>query len=128
VLPVFVASPMAVDALEFYSNRPDELDDDVVVRFQAEGTRGRQLVDGARTVKIHGAQVPVAARVEQLDSMSALADPREILRWLHGFTRPSRTTYLVHGEPRPMATLERVIATELGWPVHMPTLGERVEL
>lgn len=192
VLPVFVDSPMAVDALEFYSSHRDELDAELgaagralrafattrfqtvaspehskevtaskmpaivisasgmatggrvlhhlkaalpdarntvlFVGFQAEGTRGRQLIDGARAVKIHGALVPVAAEIERLDSMSAHADQREILRWLHGFTRPPRMTYLVHGEPGPMATLKQVIESELGWRVHMPALGESVEL
>ena len=192
VLPVFVDSPMAVDALEFYSSRRDELDEDLgkagralsafattrfqtvqtpahskeltaskmpaivisasgmatggrvlhhlkaalpearntvlFVGFQAEGTRGRQLVDGARAMKIHGAVVPVAARIEKIDSMSAHADQREILRWLRNFTRPPRMTYLVHGEPGPMTTLKGVIETELGWSVHMPALGESVEL
>jgi metallo-beta-lactamase family protein len=55
------------------------------VGFQAEGTRGRQLVDGAPTVKIHGQTIPVQARIEKLDSMSAHADAGEILRWLGGF-------------------------------------------
>jgi metallo-beta-lactamase family protein len=193
VLPVFVDSPMAVDALRFYSDRRDELDAELgatggralrvfattrfqtvvspeqskevtaakmpaivisasgmatggrvlhhlkaalpdarntvlFVGYQAEGTRGRQLVDGVGAMKIHGALVPVAATIVKIDSMSAHADQREILRWLRGFTRPPRMTYLVHGEPGPMATLKQVIEAELGWQAHMPTLGESVEL
>jgi metallo-beta-lactamase family protein len=193
VLPVFVDSPMAVEALKFYSDRRDELDAELgpvggpalrafattrfqtvqtpeqskdvtgsklpaivisasgmatggrvlhhlkaalpdarntvlFVGFQAEGTRGRQLIDGARVVRIHGVDVSVAATIVKIDSMSAHADQREILRWLHGFRRPPRMTYLVHGEPGPMATLKQVIETELGWPAYMPALGESVEL
>ena len=68
------------------------------VGFQAAGTRGRLLVDGAKQVRIKGRDVPVVARIEKLDSMSAHADADEILRWLSGFSRPPEMTYLVHGE------------------------------
>jgi metallo-beta-lactamase family protein len=79
-------------------------------------------------VKIHGQLVPVQARIEKIDSMSAHADQHEILRWLRGFSRPPRTTFLVHGEPGPMATLKDRIVADLGWHVYMPSLGETVEL
>ena len=100
----------------------------LLVGFQAEGTRGRQLVDGARSVKIHGQAVPVEARVERIDSMSAHADSAEILRWLGGFSRPPKTTFLVHGEPTSMQALAATIQTKLAWTVHMPELGEVVTL
>ena len=206
VLPVFVDSPMAVDALKYYSDRRNELDAELeaagdgarrrapdakggqrsirvfatarfqtidsprhsqeltasnlpaivisssgmatggrvlhhlaaalpdprhtvlFVGFQAEGTRGRQLVEGARQVKIHGRDVPVEATIVKIDSMSAHADQGEILRWLSGFTIQPRRTFLVHGEPTPMATLKRAIEERLSWQVHAPTLGETVSL
>src|SRR6185503_12085260 len=84
---------------------PDKRNTVLFVGFQGEGTRGRQLVDGAPSVKIHGQTVPVVAHIAKIDSMSAHADSREILKWLRGFTKPPATTYLVHGEPRPMDTL-----------------------
>jgi metallo-beta-lactamase family protein len=107
---------------------PDPRHTVLFVGFQAEGTRGRQLVDGAGTVKIHGEVVSVAARIERIDSMSAHADSTEILRWLRGFERPPETTYLVHGEPGPMDALAATIRRDLGWTVHTPAHGENVEI
>jgi metallo-beta-lactamase family protein len=107
---------------------PDPRNTVLFVGFQAEGTRGRSLVDGAREVKIHGAMVPVAARVAKIDSMSAHADAGEIARWLAGFERPPATTFLVHGEPGPLETLGDRIDRELGWRTHIPDYRETVAL
>jgi metallo-beta-lactamase family protein len=107
---------------------PDVKNTVLLAGFQAAGTRGRQLIDGARTVKIHGQDIPVNAHVDQIESMSAHADSAEILRWLGGFTRPPKTTFLVHGEPVAMDALARSIRAKLGWNVHMPQLGEVVTL
>ncbi len=96
--------------------------------FQAVGTRGRQLLEGARFTKIHGEQVPVRARITNLDQMSAHADSNEIMRWLRGFTRPPAVTCLVHGEPAPMDTLKARIEKELGWTVRTPAYQEKMEL
>jgi metallo-beta-lactamase family protein len=196
-LPVYVDSPMAIAALQFYSARLHELDADVpkipngaarglpkvaafatermtvvaspqqsadlvasrqpsiviassgmatggrvlrhlaatisnpkntvvFVGYQAAGTRGRLLVDGAREIKLLGRVLPVAARIEHIDSMSAHADAGEIHRWLRNFTRPPHMTYLVHGEPAALDALAARIRTELGWPVHIAAHEERV--
>lgn len=83
--------------------------------FQAAGTRGRSLQDGAATVRIHGADVPVRARVVTLDGLSAHADRTEILRWLGGFARPPRRTWVVHGEPQPADRLAATLRSQLRW-------------
>ena len=190
-MPTYVDSPMAAEAINFYSSRPDELDPEMrpahrgpmfdtrrlhvikdteeskaltrssgpaiiisssgmatggrvlhhlkhmlpdpkntvlFVGFQAAGTRGRLLVDGAKTVKIHGEVIPVAARVVRNDQMSAHADRDEILRWLRGFSRPPAQTFLVHGEPDAMGALASAIRQELGWSVHQPQHREHVML
>lgn len=191
-VPVFLDSPMAVEALKFYRSRGDELDEEVLdakrvvsafsvarltsvaspqqskevtasqtpaiiisssgmatggrvlhhlkqtlpyarntvlfVGFQAEGTRGRSLVDGATEVKIHGSWVPVGAQIARLDSMSAHADAAEILRWLAAFSKPPGVTYLVHGEPIPMDALKRSIEQQAGWTVRTPKFADRVAL
>jgi len=98
------------------------------VGYQAAGTRGRALTDGAKAIRLLGREVPVAARVERIDSMSAHADAGEILRWLSGFTRAPRMTYLVHGEPTALAALAARITAERGWPVHIAGHQERVDL
>jgi metallo-beta-lactamase family protein len=107
---------------------PDSRNTALFVGFQAEGTRGRQLVDGAPAVKIHGQMVPVHAHVVRIDSMSAHADSQEILRWLGGFTRAPTMTFLVHGEINAMEALDASIKSALGWHTKMPAHEERVEL
>ena len=190
VVPVYVDSPMAVDALKHYASHSQDLDPDVQARrgqmgafttrrftavtsprqsqelqagtapaiivsasgmatggrvlwhlkaalpnpnntvlfvgYQAEGTRGRRLLEGAREVKIHGQYIPVAARVASIDSMSAHADGNEIMRWLGGFLNAPTMTYIVHGEPAAQEALRARIEQELGWPVHVPVYKETV--
>ena len=98
------------------------------VGYQAAGTRGRALIEGAATVKIHGRMVPVHARIAKIDSMSAHADRGEILRWLGLFPAPPGRLCLVHGEPAPMDALRSVIAEKLGWPVHAPEHMEQIAI
>jgi metallo-beta-lactamase family protein len=98
------------------------------VGFQAEGTRGRALLEGAKAVKIHGTMVPVAARVEHIDSMSAHADAEEIVKWLRTFRQPPMRVHLVHGEASAQDALKARIEATLGWSVHIPQHGERVEV
>lgn len=86
--------------------------------FQAMGTRGAAMLDGARQVKIHGEYVAVRAEVDNLSMLSAHADADEILRWLHGFSSAPRHTYIVHGEPAAADALRLRIKDELGWRCH----------
>jgi metallo-beta-lactamase family protein len=107
---------------------PDPRHTVLFVGYQAPGTRGRQLVDGAREVKIHGRHIPVAARVEKVDSMSAHADRREILRWLRTLpARPSRLC-LVHGEPQPMDAFKALVQETFSWDALTPAHQERIEV
>jgi metallo-beta-lactamase family protein len=107
---------------------PDPKNTILFVGYQAAGTRGRALVDGAAEVKIHGRFIPVRAHVARLDSMSAHADRGEILRWLGTFpSRPGRLM-LVHGEPAPMDSLKATIQQRLSWDVHTPEHRERLAI
>lgn len=85
--------------------------------FQAADTRGRKLKEGAREVRIHGTNVPVRATIEVLDGLSAHADRDALLRWLRGFTRPPRQTWVVHGERSAAEAFAGAIRAELGWRV-----------
>jgi metallo-beta-lactamase family protein len=105
---------------------PDPRNTVLFAGYQGEGTRGRRLVDGETSVKIHGEWVPVAATIERLDSMSAHADAGEIMRWLKGFTGAPTQTFIVHGEPAAQDALAARIRAELGWSTHAPQHREKV--
>jgi metallo-beta-lactamase family protein len=98
------------------------------VGYQAAGTRGRSLVDGAQAVRIKGRDVPVEATIEHVDSMSAHADAGEIMRWLSGFVAAPTMTYLVHGEPVALDALRDRVTGEKDWPVHVAGYQERVDI
>jgi len=107
---------------------PDPRTTVLFVGYQAAGTRGRLLRDGATTIKMLGETVPVRARIEVSDSYSAHADRGEILRWLAGFKRPPEATYVVHGEPEAATALRDAITSRLGWRAAVAEDGQRVTL
>ncbi len=96
--------------------------------FQAEGTRGRSLRDGATLMRMFGQEVPVRATIETIDGLSAHADRGEILRWLAGFRRPPRMTYVIHGEPAAATSLSTLLAEKLGMQARPARDGESVTL
>jgi metallo-beta-lactamase family protein len=107
---------------------PDPKNTVLFVGYQAAGTRGRKLVDGAREVRIHGRDIPVNAHVSKIDSMSAHADRGEILRWLGTLGSAPRRLCLVHGEPGPMDALKTLIRDRLSWAPYTPQHGETIDL
>jgi metallo-beta-lactamase family protein len=82
--------------------------------FQAEGTRGRALLNHTHEIKIHGKYYPVTARIEEITELSAHADQGELITWLKEFTTGPKQLYLVHGEPCAMDTLRVKIKDALG--------------
>ncbi len=128
---VIASSGMATGGRVLYhlaAALPDARNTVLFVGYQAAGTRGRALVDGAATVRRKGRDVPVAARIEKLDSMSAHADAGEIMRWLSAFRQPPNMTYLVHGEPEALAALAARIVHDKQWPLHVAAHQEQVQL
>ncbi|MGE3277540.1 MAG: MBL fold metallo-hydrolase RNA specificity domain-containing protein [Vicinamibacterales bacterium] len=107
---------------------PDERNTVLFVGYQAAGTRGRLLIEGAKQVKMFGQYIPVNATVAKLNGMSAHADSVEILRWLRTLPHAPSTTYLVHGEPPAQEALKARIEKELDWHVEIPEHGQRVEV
>ena len=107
---------------------PDARNTVLFAGYQAVGTRGRLLKDGAQSTRIHGEEVVVKARIESLESLSAHADSAEIMRWLTGFKRAPSQLVLVHGEPVPMDTLKARVERELHWTVLTPGHREKVAI
>lgn len=98
------------------------------VGFQAEGTRGRALIEGSPEVKIQGRLVPVRAKIKRIEGFSAHGDVNDLLRWLSEFKRPPTKVFLVHGEAAALDSLARRIQQQLGYATHIPAYGERVAL
>jgi metallo-beta-lactamase family protein len=128
---IISASGMATGGrvLHHLANRlGDDRSTILLAGFQAEGTRGRALEDGARSVIIHGREVPVRAAVKKIQGLSAHGDQAEILRWLSGFNRPPAMCYLVHGEPSASEALAKKIEEEFDWHVQPAVDGAVVPL
>ena len=96
--------------------------------FQVAGTRGRDLLDGATSLKMYGRYVPVRAQVVGADEFSAHADACDLVRWLRSAPAAPSACYVVHGEPDASAALARDIERELSWCAIVPRPGERVLL
>jgi metallo-beta-lactamase family protein len=107
---------------------PDTRSTILFTGFQAGGTRGAAMVAGAQSVKIHGSYVPVRAEVKNLDMLSAHADSDELMRWLRGFKKAPRRTFVTHGEPLAADTFRHRIEEELGWDCLVPEQGQAVTL
>lgn len=107
---------------------PDPRNTILFTGYQATGTRGRSMIQGANTLKIHGQSVPLRARVEVLHNLSAHADSSETIEWMRGFQRPPGTTFITHGEPLSSQALQKKITSELGWNCQTPKYLEVVEL
>jgi metallo-beta-lactamase family protein len=96
----------------------------LIIGYQASGTLGRLLVDGARSVRLFGEEIPVRARIATLGGFSAHADQATLLSWLsHLRARPDQL-FLVHGEPRASEALARRIQADLGWNAIIPEEGQ----
>ncbi|HYL09500.1 MAG TPA: MBL fold metallo-hydrolase [Candidatus Acidoferrales bacterium] len=96
---------------------PDARNAVLLAGFQAEGTGGRALLNGAKTLRIHGEDVPVRAEVVELRQFSAHAGKSELLRWLAGLQAPPKQTFLVHGEPTAATALKTAIEAQMKWNV-----------
>jgi metallo-beta-lactamase family protein len=100
----------------------------LITGFQAMGTLGRRLVDGARSVTIFGEEVPVRANLHTLGGLSAHADQQALLGWLGGFLKPPEKCFVVHGEAETARIFRDRVESDLGWNATVPGYRERVEI
>jgi metallo-beta-lactamase family protein len=100
----------------------------VLVGYQAEGTRGRDLVEGAASVKIHGQYVAVRAEIVAVDGFSVHADADELVAWIASAAQRPEVVYVVHGEPASSVALADRVRDELGLLAVVPMDGEKVTL
>ncbi|CFX69494.1 RNA-metabolising metallo-beta-lactamase [Syntrophomonas zehnderi OL-4] len=100
----------------------------LIVGFQAQGTLGRRIVDGEKTVVIHGEQVSVKADICNMDLYSGHADQAGLFAWLKKFNSPPSKVFLVHGDEQPQKTLGALIEQELKMSVEIPRWLEEYEL
>lgn len=100
----------------------------ILVGYQAIGTRGRRLVDGAEEVKMHGEMVPVKASIEQIQSFSVHADSNELIHWMKTASVKPRQVFVVHGEAGVAESFAERVHSEIGVPSKAPSLGERIVL
>lgn len=111
-----------------YHRLPNENDTVLFAGFQAEGSRGRSIVEGQKFVKMFGTQVPVNCRVREVHGLSAHADQGELLRWLSNFKSAPKATFIVHGEEASANTFSKVIQKKLGWNPTIPEYLQTVNL
>lgn len=96
----------------------------LLVGFQAEGTRGRQLLDGVHEIKFFGKYYPVKATIKHLESLSAHADQEELLNWMSDLVNIPENVYLIHGEPSVLDTFRVKIKDTYNWNVSIPKLSD----
>jgi metallo-beta-lactamase family protein len=128
---ILAASGMATGGRILHHLRrrlPDPRTTVLLVGFQAPGTRGQLIQDGARTVRIFGEDVPIRARVAAIHGLSAHSDANGLLRWLRTAAGRPRHVYVIHGEAGPAETLASRIRGELGWDASVPDYRERIAL
>lgn len=107
---------------------PDPRTTVLLVGYQAAGTRGRSLQNGAKIVRIFGEDVPVRAQIESMHGLSAHADADGLIRWLRTAARPPKKLFVVHGDLEPARALAGRIESELGWDAVVPAYRDRVAI
>ena len=107
---------------------PDENSGVLFVGYQGEGTKGRLLKNGLRSIRIHHMNVEVNAEIFVIESLSAHADSEELMAWMKGFVKPPEKVFLVHGEETSLRALYYRVTNELGWECEIPAPNEEFKL
>ncbi|HEV3374212.1 MAG TPA: MBL fold metallo-hydrolase [Candidatus Acidoferrum sp.] len=107
---------------------PDARNAVILAGFQAEGTRGRALQEGAKVMHLFGRAVPVSAEIVEMGQFSAHAGKSELLRWLMALPAPPKQTYLTHGEPAAAQSLQQAIQEKFHWQAAVAKYMDTVDL
>ena len=100
----------------------------IIVGYQAEGTRGRKLLEGAKEIKIHGQYYPVKAKILEIQGLSAHGDQKDLLNWLSELENKPTRVFLVHGENEPLDELRIKVQEKYGFDCKVPLMGQEFEL
>jgi metallo-beta-lactamase family protein len=100
----------------------------LIAGYQAEGTRGRRLLDGEKTIKMFGEEIPVNCKLEYISSMSGHADKEELFKWMSGFKEHPKMTFVVHGEMPDLEIYAKEIHKRFDWNVMVPQYLDTFEL
>lgn len=111
-----------------YHRLRNQQDTFLIAGYQAEGTRGRSLLDGEPTIRMFGENVPVNCKVEYISSMSGHADKEELFKWMSKFKDKPKMTFTIHGEAPDIETYAQAIRDRLGWNVVVPQFLESFSL
>lgn len=103
-----------------FHHLPDEKNGVIFVGYQAEGTRGRRLLEGEPEIRIYGREVPVKAKIYQIDGLSAHADQNELMDWAEGFIEKPKIVFIIHGEENSASVLGQKLHEEMGWRTILP--------
>ena len=111
-----------------YNRLRNPQDTVLIAGYQAEGTRGRNLVDGEPTLTIFGEEVPVKCKVENMSTLSGHADKEELFQWMKNFKRSPKMTFAIHGEGKDLQLYSQAIRERMQWNVVEPQYMEAVSL
>jgi len=100
----------------------------LLVGFQAEGTRGRDLLEGVKEMKFYGKYCDVKASVHHIESLSAHADQAELLEWTSEIKNTPKEVFLIHGEPTAATAFKNSLTATYNWNVSIPKLYDKVSL
>lgn len=100
----------------------------IIIGYQAEGTRGRKLLEGAKEIKMYGKYYPVLANILEIEALSAHGDQRDLLNWLSTLENKPKKVFLVHGENQPADELRIKITERYHFDCSVPLMGQEVEL
>lgn len=121
-----VSGGRVLNYLEYYIEKPET--SIIIVGYQAEGTLGRKLLEGAKEVTIYGTTYSVNAKILEVTGLSAHADQSELLNWFSDLEHPPKKVYLLHGEDQSRKALKQKIFDRLKCECHIPNKGEKIEI